>query len=346
MKQVYVPFIKTTDAELRGYEHLREDIKDQVLPLFELTRSRKSKNNPDGDITRRLESISDLVGDRQFILDLTTHESLSNNQIEDLLSDDNAFENWCEFVKRIGNRKLIPVVHAVVDGVGADITTQAERLLRYCDYIAFRVDVFEDDISHYIDNIPDKERLILLLDAGFLNVGNTPRVIGGVVNSIQSISSVNDLNACVLAASSFPASVVAAGYGQDAYGEFPIEEVILHSEVVSKLPDLTITYGDYASIHPIKYEMRGGTWVPRVDVPLDFSIYYHRYRREHDGYVRAANQAFNDPKYFDIGAWGNEQIALAAAGSPNGWSPAFWISVRLNLHITKQVLRINRPNFL
>jgi len=341
MKQIYVPFIKTTDAELRGYEHLDDDVKDQILPLFELTRSRKSKNNPIGEIQRRLDSCMEMVGNRQFILDLTTHESLSNPEIENLLSDNNDFENWCEFIANIGNSNLIPVVHALAEGDGSEITKQAEKLLKVSNSVAFRIDAFDQRVFEYVNKFPDKNKLILLLDAEFLRVGNAPREAGSIMQTIQGIASFKELEACVLAASSFPASVVETGYGKDAYGCFDIEEVILNRQVSSTLPSYPVVYGDYASIHPIRYEMKGGSWVPRVDVPLEDKLYYHRYRREEGGYERAAIMAFEDQKYSDMSSWGDQQIQAAAEGNPPGLSPAFWISARLNMHITRQVCDCN-----
>jgi len=342
MKQVYVPFIKTTDAELRGYEHLENTVKDQILPLFELTRSRKSKNNPIGEIQRRLDSCMDMVGGRQLILDLTTHESLSNPEIERLLSDDNDFENWCSFIEEIDNPNLIPVVHALGDGDGLEITKQAERLLKTSEYVAFRVSAFENNASDYIDKFPDKSKLILLLDAEFIRVGHSPREVASIEQTINGITSLNTLEACVLAASSFPASVVEPGYGEDAYGYFNIEEVILNKMVSDDLPDHSIVYGDYASIHPVRYEMKGGSWVPRVDVPLEDKLYFHRYRREDGGYAQAAKMAIADQKYASMNSWGDIQIQEAAKGAPPGLSPAFWISCRLNMHITRQVLRLQQ----
>ena len=40
----YVPVMKTGDAELRGLANLSSDVKDRIVPLIELTRSRSSKN--------------------------------------------------------------------------------------------------------------------------------------------------------------------------------------------------------------------------------------------------------------------------------------------------------------
>jgi hypothetical protein len=44
--------------------------------------------------------------------------------------------------------------------------------------------------------------------------------------------------------------------------------------------------------------------------------------------------------YESAGSWGDEQITSAASGHPNGFSPVFWIAVRLNIHITRKCMGI------
>ncbi|MDM7149060.1 beta family protein, partial [Klebsiella pneumoniae] len=42
--------MKTRDAELKAMTHLKDDVFDKILPIYELTKSRKTKTTPDGDI--------------------------------------------------------------------------------------------------------------------------------------------------------------------------------------------------------------------------------------------------------------------------------------------------------
>ncbi|ENZ95882.1 hypothetical protein O1K_07645 [Xanthomonas fragariae LMG 25863] len=142
-----------------------------------------------------------------------------------------------------------------------------------------------------------------------------------------------------IASSSFPNSVVSAG-GEDDQGAFNLSEVYLWKELVLKFPDLT--YGDYAGIHPIDFTGTVTNWVPRVDVMLDESFYYHRYRRSEGGYEKAAYEALNDHRYVPLDCWAQENIRLAAGGSPNGRSPSFWIANRVNFHLSRQLFKIVR----
>lgn len=82
----YFPILKTSYAELKGYENLSDKEKDSIIPIFELTRSRITKNNSEGTLSLRMQDLFEKVGDRPFILDLTTEEALSNKEIDSPLT--------------------------------------------------------------------------------------------------------------------------------------------------------------------------------------------------------------------------------------------------------------------
>jgi len=145
---------------------------------------------------------------------------------------------------------------------------------------------------------------------------------------------------CATLASSFPSSVVASGYGGDEYGRFNLSEVMLSKQLKAIFSDKKVIHGDYASIHPLDFDGTVTNWVPRVDCPLDEQLYYYRYRRDDGGYIKAAKCTLEDKAYVDLDCWGCENIKDAARKDPQGRSPAHWISVRLNIHISRQILRL------
>lgn len=51
---IYMPVIRTRAAELKAYDKLSSSSKASMLPVFELTRSRRSPKNQHGDITKML----------------------------------------------------------------------------------------------------------------------------------------------------------------------------------------------------------------------------------------------------------------------------------------------------
>ena len=70
----YFPIIKTRDSELRCFKNLTQKQWEKILPIYELTKSRKTKLAPDGDISKRMDEINKIQGGRPFILDLTTEK--------------------------------------------------------------------------------------------------------------------------------------------------------------------------------------------------------------------------------------------------------------------------------
>lgn len=336
----YIPILKSSDAELRGFSHLTDQVKDNILPLFELTRSRSSRNLPEGDIFRRVEQIKSNVENRPFILDLTTYDNLINSQIEALLGPEGGFENWCNFLESLELPNLIPMIHGLDDDPRDDMGQQVRRLDENFDYLAFRADMFDPDTPVYaskiFENISSPEKLILIVDAAFIRQAHATAFAATATRRIAEVTSIEMPGMIFVCGSSFPKSVT--DYGDDLHDSFPMEEVEFYKLVAAEFPDYPIHYSDYATVHPVRYDVRGGNWVPRVDIILDDRIIYYRARRDQGGYTAAAASAIRDPEYDDIGSWGDYEIRAAAAGNPNGRSPAYWISVRINTHITRKAL--------
>lgn len=336
----YVFSAKTTDAELRGVKELSREYLDQdfLLPTFELTRSRTSKNNTLGDIEKRMEQISDICGERPFILDLTSHEDLSNSQIERLYDDEDGFRNWRNFLYRFNELDIIPAIHTYTEQYEESLRKEVRHIAESHEKMAFRMDS-QVNATEFLDVISgelgDLSRVILLLDAGYVEEKNYQEKALEVTSRLQEINAQGYRNVTMtILSSSFPSSVLSRAGGNDDYGRLRMKEKDLFNEA-QRSTDLDIIYGDYASIHPVRYDTRGGAWVPRVDVPLDNEYLYTRYRREEGGYIKAASEMLSLDEYDITDCWAEEQISAAANKKPNGKSPSFWISVRLNGHISR-----------
>ena len=53
-KNKYSPIIKTGDAEMTALKGLDEKMKEKMIPLFEITRGRKAKNDSEGNVAKRI----------------------------------------------------------------------------------------------------------------------------------------------------------------------------------------------------------------------------------------------------------------------------------------------------
>ena len=343
ISEKYVPVLKTTDAELKGYSELSDSVKDSLLPLFELTKSRKTKLEPFGNIEKRMDKLKELVGDRRFILDLTSHEDMANYQIEYLQNEEDGFANWRNFLAEHSDFQIVPMIHVVPDAL-EETTSLVSWLAKNYDQYALRVESFDADISEYLSAVlsgcDDLNRLILVVDAGFVDAACYDEKFSECRDRCFAASSIFGLENIAIVSSSFPKSVIGhTSECEDHEGQFPKFDLPLKSRVESDL-NLSLIYGDYASIHPVRYQVGGGTWVPRVDFPTQDSYIYTRYRRANGGYVEAAKAMVKKGGFELLDCWGFDEIIQAANDKPNGLSPSYWIAVRLNMHVTREALRV------
>lgn len=348
---VYVPIMKTGDAEIRGLENLADTVKDRITPLIELTRSRKSKNLPSGKIERRLVRFKEAYDDREFILDLTSDVNLSNSQIEELQATHDGYINWVDFLVSLQQdfSKIIPVIQISDKNVKSEkefydrIKKQVKHLDEYFNYVSYRFPLeyesYSDDLEQICDAI-DSDKIVCVIDAGFIAIEKAAIYLKSVKNVLNEIKKYS-LGKIILSGTSFPKN--AADHGEKN-GEIPLEECSLYEMASKATPELI--YGDYATLNPIRSLQAGGNgWVPRIDMPTEKMVYFHRSKKSTletsyiSAYTRVAKSVIQDKNYKPalklIGdCWGTEQIELAAQGDPQGLSPSFWISARMNIHMT------------
>ncbi|SIQ71331.1 Beta protein [Shewanella morhuae] len=344
---VYFPIIKTRDGELRCFENINDDDFSKILPIYELTKSRKTKVAPDGDIYRRMKQIAEIQKNRPFILDLSTDKIYSNPQIEQLLSEQSGFKEWQYFLFDLfSDLNIIPMVHLYEDDNGkfADVEEFVAIASARSKFLAVRLpyDLSHNEVEQYlspiIKNLKDDCKLYVLLDAEFVRNKSTDEVVDAFLEACAGTKSFEaKIEGVVMLCSSFPSSVAQAG-GDDVAGSFKINEEDIYQGISEEFP---IRYGDYVSINTEQIEMKGGTFVPRIDIAsLDGkSFTYKRYRRNNGGYVNAAKHTISDTdSYQPLGVWADKEIKAAATNSPSGISPAFWISVRMNYYVKSRIL--------
>lgn len=347
----YFPLIKTRDSELRCFKAITDQQWKSVLPIYELTKSRKTKIAPDGDIAKRMREIGEIQKERPFILDLTTDPKYINYQIEQLLNDENGFLEWQYFLFDIyGNLNIIPVIH-LYDG---DDFTEVKKFVHdassrmHGGQLALRLpfDVPVADIEKYLDEITSSLqfgcKLFLILDVGYFRTDIDQKV--SMLNA--ACSSVEKFNSCiediVVVSTSFPINPAKEGKNDES-GKFEVYEEKLYEEIRREFP--YVKYGDYVSINTEQIELKAATFVPRIDIlSSDTRVFsYKRYRRADNGYIRCASKVLSEcDEYEELAVWANEQIHLAAEGNPTGISPSFWISVRMNYYFERKIrLRMN-----
>ena len=355
--QRYTPILKTTSAELKGLRELTDDVKDSITPIFELTRSRKTKAYTEGNIDKQLRLVAAAFPNRPFILDLTGHPRHRNSQIRALQTSANGYGAWVSFLHKKQSEFPAGIIPALQLN-DEDVDTREEFYSRLRQQVtslrgeftamAYRLPIGYEDITEDLEQIKGElalDQLIAVIDAGFIPQGKADVYEASATKDVNKLIA-QGVKTIAVAGSSFPQNPTE--YGEDEEGQFRLEEVLFFKKVQKKTKQ-QLLYGDYATIHPEPSLQAGGQgWVPRIDLPCEESILYRRSRKGKNektyanGYTRAGGRIARLPEFSAVRSlssdcWGIEQIQMAAEGSPPALSPSHWISARINIHINVRV---------
>ena len=368
----YMPILKTRPSENKAYEKLSDTVKDNILPIIEMTGARSYKYPKThktlagvirpGDINKKIENILSLVQNRPFILDITDDESLMYDGINVIKNPENGYHEWRKFLTKNEDFKklVIPTIQFDTNHI-ADTFLQIEELNKEFKYLALKISAFKFNvpdkcsnlfnvhnlsantvIQSVIDKIVEKigeNKLILILDFGFISEFERYKSI--IDDCLGSIKNTNHLKAIIPVSSSFPSYVKPI-----SENTFNAQEELLYSYIKNTQKYSNIYFGDYASLHPVKYPTSGGGWIPRIDYIENSDILKYSYKRassdkknknNSDAYEELAKLVKDASNYKQINGlniWGDEQIDLKSKGENNGNAPSFWISVRANLYMT------------
>lgn len=367
-----MPILKTRPSENKAYEKLSDTVKDNILPIIEMTGARSYKYPKThktlagvirpGDINKKIENILSLVQNRPFILDITDDESLMYDGINVIKNPENGYHEWRKFLTKNEDFKklVIPTIQFDTNHI-ADTFLQIEELNKEFKYLALKISAFKFNvpdkcsnlfsvhnlsantiIQSIIDKIVEKigeNKLILILDFGFISEFERYKSI--IDDCLGSIKNTNHLKAIIPVSSSFPSYVKPI-----SENTFNAQEELLYSYIKNTQKYSNIYFGDYASLHPVKYPTSGGGWIPRIDYIENSDILKYSYKRassdkknknNSDAYEELAKLVKDASNYKQINGlniWGDEQIDLKSKGENNGNAPSFWISVRANLYMT------------
>jgi hypothetical protein len=361
---IYLPILKTRDAKLRGVCNLSNDVKASITPLFELTKSRKTPKTPDGPIIKRLNTINHDYGTTPIGLDLTSSTILVNKEISALNNNDHGFQNWTNFLQQQKKSfpSLIPVL--LISDVGMRMENEyieahrqeIENLKKIFEKFIYRIPETYEALDFDLDNLFESHTMpIVLLDMEFIPKDRGKDYAQQAIPKLQIILKHN-IQEIILSGSSYPSHPAENNTSNNTLnvekGENRLEEVIMFQECKKEYKNLI--YSDYASLYPLPNEHAGGRgWIPRIDFPTrDSIIYYRRKKREGEqnyipAYTDVARAVVKDKQFIELqeiigdDCWGIQQIDYAASGSPPGMTPAFWISVRINLHMTLRQQLLN-----
>lgn len=329
----YYPALRTRGAEIRGLSMLDEARKARIIPLITLGKWPKSD-----DFSRSLSKAREAMGNQPFFLDLpddVRHHSSTSIALADSAEN---FSAWREFVGAHSN--VIPVVQTS-QGNRRQIVQQALSLEEAHQYLGFRIRDFQRDTPLVIAALSALTRVqnaMVFVDAQYIRSA-LPAYIAAVTAAINSIRTEVPETQITVLSTSFPSARTQFFDASRERGTIPILDRELHQSIGG---NSVASYGDYGSIHAVIYDDQPiMKWSPTIDYAQEYDwVFERRPGKESntEGYREAAQGLLNRfPHVEQSDIWGDQMILEAAEGQPFGASPQSWISVRVNLHLTRQI---------
>ena len=358
MDKRYTVIIKTGEAEIRALENTSTHLLQYIFPVIEITRGRKiTKGGTETyPFDKRLLRLKKVFQGQSVCLDLTSDDSLSSDEISYLYDPANGYQNWVNFLLQIKDenifKEIIPtlILNLNDDNFEVNLLLQLQSLKMYFNSILYRNDISDENCYDDFELIKKELADInfyVLLDCGYIPQASYRNVALKCIARFKNLQSIlDDKINYIVCSTSFPNNV--RDLGDVDSDTFSISEIDIYNLISEQCPD--IIYGDYASINPVRNDtvtMARG-WIPRIDTPLERSIFYYKRRRPKgisayaSTYIQVAQQTVRDSMFpEDIGDnWVVEQIKSCAKGGAPSASPSFWISVRMNIYIEQQIQRI------
>lgn len=370
----YHLLLKMGVSEIRAWKHLSSARKAELSVHCEITRGRKRPNKDKSEpveynIAKIYSTIAeDFTECRVCVVDITREPTLRSSETQALGLSVGGYAAWVEKVNELhaANAKIRPTLivnpgeNDDYDQYESDIFAQFDAFAQRYNLISYRVSVlhdegFIDDLTMLADRanafIEHGKRFEIVLDFEFIQASTASLHAAYVAPLISQVRSIIPHATIVSLGTSFPKSVT--DVGDEERDEFRLEELALYEEI-SRVQNQPIEYGDYGSINPIRNDafMPVGSYLrARIDFPTDKkSIYYHRVAPNVDPntkkllsprssmYKAAAKRVLADASYSPLpDSWGYDKIVEAATKAPEGSSPNFWISVRMEMHICRRL---------
>lgn len=382
VEYAYCPILKTRQSEVDAYDMLDASVKDSILPIIEMTGAlgyTYPKNykieelrhtHRRGDIYKKINKILDLVQGRRFILDITDDMSLMYDGLKEdggLLDPNNGYEKWVSFLTSDDKFKNLVIPTIQFDtAYKEDLIKQIQVLSNSFDYLAIKLpafisssDIYSSDIIFnnsiqriisWISKFIKSQKLILIIDFGYIKDYSIYENM--VISGMNQLKDLNIIKAIIPVSSSFPNFVVSVSKPIQSF------ENIVSNSVKNNIKELNIpvVHGDYAAIHPTKYEMGGGGWIPRIDYivrdergkPIYFDYVRGNKKNTSSEYpilARLVLDSYNYKQISEIKVEGDIRIKNRANNGLEGKAPAYWIAVRSNLYITMQCLYVKKEKF-
>ena len=328
----YFPALRTRRSELElGYGNLPDADKDKLTPLVGLCRWPRQDT-----MASTIDRIGEILGGRRFFADICKDRALLTRDFYRTFDEDDAYGAWRDVAATMPGG--IPMVQCHVGRALRPIIQQALALERAHGSIGLRIppnDWGRTLALGILTALDAPTNATIFIDSGFITQINGNDFARDIVTTINALRDEVPEVFIVGLSTSFPRTVTPFGENE---GEIPNLDRSLHKAFST---EAVFCYGDHASIHVEPYDIRARGVTPRIDYPNPESWVYERHAGREDGRgYRIAGERLMARGVLqgapDI--WGVDQIKAAAEGDVGDRTvPAFWIGVRVNIHLHQQL---------
>lgn len=350
----YAPILSISPAEMTALEELPDKDKNIILPIIPLrgwVGSQKLENS--------IPRIEKAIEQRYWIADIDTSFLTDNkekritgkyprevfDEIEKLLSPENAYDNWFNYLNRDGCSKAIPTIQL---GNSVQLREQIQKLSSLNRGIVAKFSIEHINSALYLEVLQVISDLNIDDVFVVFDYGQVSREIltfsAAVASIVKRAHSVLPSAVFAVSCSSFPSS-----FSGSNLGENPIYERLFFNSVSNVCAGVNMIYSDRGSARADKIGGGGGIPSPRIDYPLSNDWRFIREEFEDSSspeegekeelYTLVAKEIMN-ANYWNpsLRVWGTQVIELTSKGEMLGInSPMRATAVRINIHMHQQL---------
>lgn len=354
---IYTPIMQAKQGEFMALEHLAENTKNRMMPVFEVPNSKTSKKPLETRLGKIAVDTRKVWEGREAWLDIS--KWAPNTQTES-----GAHVLASAFSKL---RQQNVIVHPVVgyDRIDDPIYMQALKGIRqqYAIKVCLRLDseAFEDmgDSAYFADRIRSimdeleiaPRNCVILADFADVTkdaIADILETAEVVIRNVQWLG----FGRIILAGSSMPASINEAVEGHDSIGYVPRKEMMAWKGIINERRDANIIFGDYVVRNPNPAD---NIFSKHANAKIRYSVQNQYliargHSRDKTGLAeqnkKLAMKIVSSPEFCGAGfSWGDSEIMTRSipgskdVGWSTGWSTG-WVAVDSNHHIQTIVLEI------
>lgn len=321
---LYVPILKYKQGEKDALLTLRDEDKDKIIPLLEVTPDVITKGNFCG--------VSDFWNDRKYILDVSPE-----------FRDEMQGDEYLQLFERCKNEKVVPVVRLSdnEDTVKhlSEGSTNGIALRLYVEEILD--DDFEGIFDEFTSNI-DISKTDLIIDAQSIESNKINETTFLLKGSINLISDIQSYRSVIFTSNSFPRSLEVERYKLTT---IPRIESVLFEKVSGhfRKNGVELVYSDYSINHWSYFEFIVGiqpSFNIRYTTPDHYVIYKGDTNKKGGLKIEKVSEGcrllVESAHYFgEDFSWGDNEINEKATGeSTKSGNLTTWRAIGTNHHIT------------